>query len=55
MTNLFVYLEPAEPEASESAWVARLASDREEAEHHSPYVLTFAEYMAMDDAPALAL
>ena len=55
MSTPFVYLEPSEPEVSESTWVARLASSREEAEYHSPCVLTFEEYMAMSDAPALVL
>lgn len=54
-TNLFVAYEPVDPTDETHGWAARIHPSREEAEHHSPYVLTFDEYMAAADAPPLIL
>lgn len=55
MSNLFVAYEPVDPTDPGSGWAARLHSSKEEADYHSPYVLTFAEYMDAADAPPLHL
>ena len=48
-TELFVGIEPADPDDSASAWLARLYTSRAEAEYNTPFVKSFAEYMASDD------
>lgn len=55
MSTLFVAYEPVDPTDPDCGWAARLHNSREEAEYHSPYVLSFDEYMAAVDAPPLAL
>jgi hypothetical protein len=47
--QLFVGIEPSDPTDPASAWLARLYTSRAEAEYHTPFVRTFAEYMASDD------
>lgn len=59
MTNdngtLYVALEPSDPTDPHSDYLAYLRLSREEAEYHSPYVLSFADYMALPDAPTLVI
>jgi hypothetical protein len=52
-TNLFVAYELVDPTNDTHGWAARIHNTREEAEFHSPYVLTFDEYMATPDSPPL--
>lgn len=53
--TLYVSLEPSDPTDPNSDCFARLRTSREEAEYHSPYVLSFADYMALPDAPTLVI
>lgn len=53
VSTLFVAYEPVDPTDESCGWAARLHSSKEEAEYHSPYVLTFDEYMAASDSPPL--
>ena len=55
VSTLFVAYEPVDPTDPDCGWAARLHNSREEAAYHSPYVLSFDEYMAAVDAPPLAL
>jgi hypothetical protein len=52
-SELFVAFEPEDPTDPDSKALARLCSTHSEALDWSPFVLTFADYMAMDDAPPL--
>jgi hypothetical protein len=52
---MFVYIEPTDPTSPGSPAQARLAFTREEAEYHSPFVLSFEEFMSKDDMPPLTL
>jgi hypothetical protein len=51
-SELFVGIEPSDPTDPASAPLARLYTSKAEAEYHTPFVLSFAEYMAGDDDSA---
>lgn len=54
-TDLFVGIEPSDPTDPASAPLARLYSSRAEAEYHTPFVQSFADFMATDNDTTLVL
>jgi len=54
-SDLFVGIEPSDPTDPASAPLARLYSSRAEAEHHTPFVQSFADFMATDNDTTLVL
>ena len=53
--TLYVSLEPGDPTDRHSDYLAYLRFICEEVEYHGPGVLSFADYMALPDAPTLVI
>jgi hypothetical protein len=53
--ELFVGIEPSDPTDPASTPLARLYNSRAEAEYHTPFVQSFADFMAADDDTTLVL
>lgn len=53
--QLFVGIEPSDPTDPASAPLARLYNSRAEAEYNTPFVQSFADFMAGDDDTTLVI